>query len=643
MAGPLPDPHINHLAKLLRSDQLVLFVGAGISRQAPAIDGSDVKMPLWLELAEAVAEASGERLDSYDNNILDLFDAVAANRSRGELEEALRDAIPQHRFKPSAVHEKIAGLPWHQITTTNYDDLLARSLNETNAIDEDKKYEWLSREAAARPKLIHLHGSLATPHTLTGSDYNDWRDRNMRGFSYLEHVALNKTILFAGYSFSDPHLKSILHWIQKATEGRGKRHYAWMWGIKPEQIRLFEHRRITAFPVTADTEWLGAFEQLGSGGARSASKPSAPILPNLPPSSSAPSTAVKARAATSTTGKVLKAGEDAILNGYKLFFYRTKKQKSVKWLSHETGINAQIINNLEQVRTRIAAGPACFKSASRSDLAKIEHALDCIGKLEFGQADDFLATYLMYYKVNKTPIRKSSDTLPLDFVPDTKAVVFDFGGTLTRSTSRMSTWEKMWDAVGYTTTEAGEYHRQYLSQSISHQEWCDITAEKLRERGFSRSHLAEITKTIKPIPGLAAAIQKLHDQGTALYIVSGSVREIISSVLGPTFSLFAEVKANEIHFDRVGLIKGIRGTKFDFEGKAEFLKRVIADLNCQPMEVLFVGNSLNDIWASQSGARTLCVNPADVDYPNTMIWTDFIKEMKDLREILTHADRTGAH
>jgi hypothetical protein len=35
------------------------------------------------------------------------------------------------------------------------------------------------------------------------------------------------------------------------------------------------------------------------------------------------------------------------------------------------------------------------------------------------------------------------------------------------------------------------------------------------------------------------------------------------------------------------------------------------------------------------------VNPADVDYPNTLIWTDFIKEMKDLREILSHADQTG--
>ncbi|MCK5908826.1 MAG: hypothetical protein KAG62_02645 [Caulobacter sp.] len=34
-----------------------------------------------------------------------------------------------------------------------------------------------------------------------------------------------------------------------------------------------------------------------------------------------------------------------------------------------------------------------------------------------------------------------------------------------------------------------------------------------------------------------------------------------------TASLFSEVKANEVAFDRNGIIRGIRGTKFDFEGE----------------------------------------------------------------------------
>jgi hypothetical protein len=97
--------------------------------------------------------------------------------------------------------------------------------------------------------------------------------------------------------------------------------------------------------------------------------------------------------------------------------------------------------------------------------------------------------------------------------------------------------------------------------------------------------------------------------------------------------MFAEVKANEIQFDDQGIIKSIRGSRFASEGKATYVKRIINDLNCAPMEVLFVGNSLNDNWASQSGARTLCVNPADVDFTNTLVWTEFIKEMGMLRAL----------
>lgn len=625
MANPLPEEHIRHLAELLAEDQLVLFVGAGISRQATAIDGGSQKMPLWSELGERVAEQCGERLDRYDNNVLDLFDAISANHSRERLEEAVRRAVPDPLFRPCAVHEEIARLPWHVITTTNYDSLLGRACGETQPIDDEAKYAWYSR-SSGRPRIVHLHGSLANLHTLTGTDYGEWSEKHKRGYAFLEHVALNKTILFVGYSFSDPHLRhGLLPRLQTITAGRGGRHFAWMWSINPEQVRLYDSRKITALPIEQDTDWLAAFQQLHDA-LTSHRKPG-------PGTSTGRDSPVKA------TQPAFDDASQAVVNGYKLFFHRTKKQQSVKKLSHETGIDARLINNLEQVKIRSRTGPKCFKSVDRTVLARIEKALDCVGKLEYGQNDDFLAQYLLYYKVNKNPVRKSSGTIPLDFVPDTKAVVFDFGGTLTISDSPMSTWEKMWDSVGYTTTQAGHYHRRFLQEKLSHQGWCDITAEMLALRGFSRKHLVEITKGIRPVAGLHEALQALHEQGSDLYIVSGSVRDIIIEVLGESFKLFKEVRANEMVFDRDGLLGAIRGTKFDFEGKAEFIRRVIDDLNCQPMEVLFVGNSLNDVWASRSGARTLCVNPSHVDFPNTEIWTDYILEMKDLSEILGHARR----
>ena len=61
----------------------------------------------------------------------------------------------------------------------------------------------------------------------------------------------------------------------------------------------------------------------------------------------------------------------------------------------------------------------------------------------------------------------------------------------------------------------------------------------------------------------------------------------------------------------------------------------------RPIDVLFVGSSLNDSWACKAGARTLCVNPESVDYTNTLVWTDYLRDMSSLSEILPFAVRAG--
>lgn len=264
--SPLPPAHVEQLAKLLANDQLVLFVGAGISRQAQLSAGRGEKMPLWNDLAKGVASTCGEDLSNYSDNILDLFDAIESNHSRGELEEAVRVNIPDHRFSPAPVHACIARLPWNMVVSTNYDGLLQRAMGSGDVIKDDSQFDWLSRDGDRRPRLIQLHGSLNDPHTLTGRDYTNWPGKHPRAYSYLENIALQKTLLFVGYSFSDPHLKfGLLPWILKAMGGRGKRHYAWMWDVTPEQIKLFDKRdHIDALPITSDADWENAFLQLAA-------------------------------------------------------------------------------------------------------------------------------------------------------------------------------------------------------------------------------------------------------------------------------------------------------------------------------------------------------------------------------------------
>ena len=625
MPTPLSESHVERLAKLLLNDQLVLFVGAGISHQAKARDASGRRLPLWRELAEHVAAQCGEKTGNYSQSILDLFDAIETNQSRGQLEEAVRSALPENEFEPSPMHAALASLPWHMVYTTNYDNLLIRALNETEPIDDENKYELLQREKERRPRLVHLHGTLQKMRTLTGNDFSRWSKKNPIAYNYLQNIALNRAILFVGYSFSDPHLKyGLLPWVKEITQGRGRRHYAWMWDVTPEQVRLLDKRdQIEVIPIRADSDWEAAVVQLSKQVQASSRKPHksrkrivvASVIPQAQPD------------------------DEVVINGYKLFYHRTRKQMSLRQLSVATAMSVQALNNLEQVKVKLKAGPNCFGKTTRANVTRLEHALGCPGELAFGK-NDFLAAYILFYKVNRKQPARMSVTKQIDFAADTKAVVFDFGGTLTRSTSPVSTWERMWTASGYTIQDAGHYHRQFIAGNLSHQQWCDATCERFRKGGFSRAHLKTIIDGIQPVAGLHETLAKLHDQGISLHVVSGSVKEIILSILGNSARFFDEIKANEFVWDADGVIKEIRGHQFDFEGKARFITRVIEDRSISPLEVLFIGNSLNDSWASQSGARTLCVNPTHVDYSNTLLWTDYITHMTNLSEVLPFARRT---
>jgi FMN phosphatase YigB (HAD superfamily) len=102
------------------------------------------------------------------------------------------------------------------------------------------------------------------------------------------------------------------------------------------------------------------------------------------------------------------------------------------------------------------------------------------------------------------------------------------------------------------------------------------------------------------------------------------------------YDYFDDVRANDIVFGPSGIISHIESTPYDFERKPLFLKHVIEDIEFSPMDVLFVGNSRNDVWATQSGMRTLCVNPRFTDPDEQSERTYASRKMENLTEILTY-------
>lgn len=202
-----------------------------------------------------------------------------------------------------------------------------------------------------------------------------------------------------------------------------------------------------------------------------------------------------------------------------------------------------------------------------------------------------------------------------------KAVIFDFDGTLTEKKGNL--WKRIWQSLGYNVDPDSYYaslYKRFMSGNITHRQWCELTLEAFKEKGFTKQKLEKLTDSMSLIDGAEDLIKYLHAKGLELHIVSGNIVSVIENVLGNNKQFITAIKANEFLFDNNGNISEIVGTKYDHEGKATYVKELCEKKGYKPSEVLFIGNSMNDEWVYTSGARTLCVNPDKTKSENNRIW-----------------------
>ena len=218
-----------------------------------------------------------------------------------------------------------------------------------------------------------------------------------------------------------------------------------------------------------------------------------------------------------------------------------------------------------------------------------------------------------------------------------KAVFFDFDGTLTYKSPNI--WKSIWSNLGYEVGEGSEYKRQlnaYLNGDITYGEWTNQTLDKYKDKKMNLSLLNRLANIIKLIHGASETFKKLTDSGYSLHVLSGNITLAVKQVLGENLKYFTSINANNFLFDNNGNLTDIIPTEFDFEGKAEFIKKYIERHNCSAEDLYFVGNGINDEFAYTAGCTTICVNPyKEVDL-NTTKWNYIIQDMQDLSEILKY-------
>lgn len=312
-----------------------------------------------------------------------------------------------------------------------------------------------------------------------------------------------------------------------------------------------------------------------------------------------------------------------MINGYKLFYIRNKNCCSIKELSKKTKITEKELRSLEDFN--VVNNTPTFLTIKQAKAKKIQAALNCGNEL-------FEESYTPEEKFFFGNKGRSSLCPP----ERAKAVIFDFDGTLTSKDCRFSTWQKIWEYLGYDLQICDSLHRKFTNGDISHKQWCDITAEYFTKKDLKKEQIELIAKQIYLMPGTEDVFKTLYENGIPIYICSGSIDIIIEYVLGNLKEYVRKIVCNQFAYDSSGTkLKAIIGTTYDFEGKANFIKEIAEDLDISTHDIVFVGNSNNDEFAVTSGAKTLVINPILTSGYNRNIWKYFAgHNVEDLKDIL---------
>ncbi len=207
--------HIEHIRKAHEENRLAIFIGAGFSKCV------DDRYPSWKKIINELIEAMPD-IGETDN--LKVAEHYKLEYGEIETKKKIQSYFPE-KDKASDLHKELINLYPHYIITTNWDNILESTLEETSAvysiIAEDSDLPISTDDV----KIIKMHGDFDhNNYVFTESDYLNYSYNFPIIEAYLKGIIATHTIVFLGYGFGDIDLKLIMTWMKNNSSKNRNRY-----------------------------------------------------------------------------------------------------------------------------------------------------------------------------------------------------------------------------------------------------------------------------------------------------------------------------------------------------------------------------------------------------------------------------------
>ncbi|HEY5879073.1 MAG TPA: SIR2 family protein [Nakamurella sp.] len=192
-----------------------LFIGAGMSLNAG--------LPNWADLLKDV-RSSADVPEMSDLPLMAEYIMNSPEIGRGGLDAAILDQVAGP-FPLTDAHDMISALPAGEIWTTNYDRLLEQAYAGAAVVDAEDRIHLVGSKSRT---VIKMHGSVdasrvwTSPPVVTRTDYENYPIDRPRTWAVLQGSYLSRTMLFLGFSFTDPNVEVLLKLARRYGRTTGR-------------------------------------------------------------------------------------------------------------------------------------------------------------------------------------------------------------------------------------------------------------------------------------------------------------------------------------------------------------------------------------------------------------------------------------